>query len=61
MKLNTFAAVLAVTTTALSAMTGVIAADTTTANGGHVVDRQSFERYLTLSNQKNPAAFVQAS
>ncbi|WP_275626909.1 nuclear transport factor 2 family protein [Pseudomonas sp. 273] len=57
MKLNKFAAVLAVTAMALGAIAGAYAADASAPEEGHVVDRQSFEHYLALFNQKNPAAF----
>ncbi|GBL56325.1 nuclear transport factor 2 family protein [Pseudomonas citronellolis] len=57
MKLNKFAAVLAVTAMALGAIAGAYADDASAPEEGHVVDRQSFEHYLALFNQKNPAAF----
>lgn len=57
MKLNKFAAVLAVTAMALGASVGAYASNTATQGEGRVVDRQSFEHYLALFNQKDPSAF----
>ncbi|MDZ5111359.1 nuclear transport factor 2 family protein [Pseudomonas putida] len=59
MKRDKFAALLVTTALALGAVAGAYASDSANPQPGHIVDRASFEHYLELFNQKDPAAFEQ--